>query len=123
MPPWFALVDHKKPTGLGIWRQCLARSRTQLAGSLFGTPPLRIYTMTTWCPTHGGLLRIHSHASACTTHAASQKHLAIALWKEKGSRKRTSEIAFVLFRQCWMRVCPLWVLHESKAKNPGHWPC
>ena len=50
MPPWFALAGHKQPTGPGIWGQCLARSMTQLAGSLFGTPPLRIYTMTTLVP-------------------------------------------------------------------------
>ena len=38
MPPWFALVDHKKSTGPGIWSQCRARSRTQLASSLSRTP-------------------------------------------------------------------------------------
>ena len=51
MLPWFALVGHKWPTGLGIWKQCNARSRTRLACSWFGTPPLWIYTMTTRCPT------------------------------------------------------------------------
>ena len=51
MLPWFALVGNKWPTGLGIWKQCNARSRTRLACSWFGTPPLWIYTMTTRCPT------------------------------------------------------------------------
>ena len=67
MPPWFALVDHKKSTGPGIWSQCRARSRTQLASSLSRTPPLWTYTMMTRCPKHGGLLRIHSHASTSTS--------------------------------------------------------
>ena len=49
MLPWFALVGHKRPTGLGIWKQCSARSMTRLACSLCRTPPLWIY-ITTRCP-------------------------------------------------------------------------
>ena len=63
MPPWFALVCNKLPTGLGIWSQRGARSMTQLARSPSGTPPLWTYTTKPGCPTHGGLLRIRSHAS------------------------------------------------------------
>ena len=55
--------DNKLPTGLGIWSQHGARSNTQLARSPSGTPPLWTYTMKPRCPTHGGLLRIRSHAS------------------------------------------------------------
>ena len=44
-----------------------ARSRTRPACRLFRTPPLRIYTMKPRCPTCGGLLRIHSHASTANT--------------------------------------------------------
>ena len=63
MPPWFALVGDQTPTGLGIWMQHSARSITQLARSPFRTPTLWTYTMMPRCPTHGGLLRIRSHAS------------------------------------------------------------
>ena len=47
-----------------------ARSRTRPACRLFRTPPLRIYIMKPGCPTCGGLLRIHSHAS--TAHTLNQ---------------------------------------------------
>ena len=67
LPPWFALVDNKLPTGLGIWSQHGARSNTQLARSPSGTPPLWTYTIKPRCPTHGGLLRIRSHASTTST--------------------------------------------------------
>ena len=63
MPPWFALVLDKLPTGLGIWSQRGARSMTQLTRSPSGTPPLWTYTTKPRCPTDGGLLRIRSHAS------------------------------------------------------------
>ena len=41
----------------------ITRSMTRLECSLSGTPPIWTYT-TTRCPTQGGLLRIHSHASS-----------------------------------------------------------
>ena len=63
------------------------RSGTQLVCSSSRTPPLWMYTTTTRCPTHGGLLRIHSHAStpnthllcnqACLEHSISLQNLSI----------------------------------------------
>ena len=72
MPPWFALVGDKPTAGLGIWMQRSARSITQLARGPSGTPPLWTYTTMPRCPTHGGLLRIRSHAS--TTQAQQHNH-------------------------------------------------
>ena len=64
MPPWFALAGDMPPAGLGIWKQCSTRSRTQLARNSSRTPPLQIYTTNPRCPAYGGLLRIHSHPSS-----------------------------------------------------------
>ena len=86
MPPWFALVCNKLPTGLGIWSQLGARSMTQLASSASGAPPLWTYTTKPRCPTHDGLLRIRSHASTtCKLRKATQSQLSTATcWVDGG---------------------------------------
>ena len=94
MLPWFALFATSRRTRPGIWKQRSTRSQTQLAHGLFGTPPIWSYTKKTRCPKHGGLLRIHSHASASTpTHAPVDAAMVCPVRHIKTNKARNMEAA------------------------------
>ena len=94
MPPWFALLAICRLTGPGIWRQRRTRSQTQLANGLSRTPPTRIYTTKARCPWHGGLLRIHSLASTCTScHMPGDATMVCPAFHLQANRARNMEAA------------------------------
>ena len=81
-------------SGPGIWRQRRTRSQTQLANGLSRTPPTRIYTTTARCPWHGGLLRIHSLASTCTScHMPGDATMVCPACHLQANRARNMEAA------------------------------
>ena len=131
MLPWFALVGHTWPTGLGIWKQCNARSMTRLACSLSRTPPLWIYTMTTRCPTVWWaaentqpcvhmcqVLRLSCQALPAT-QAKHSKDVHNTQWIQSSSTDMNAH--------CWTRmnkmgrdasmVCPCWPHMTHRARN------
>ena len=94
MFPWFALFATSRRTRPGIWKQHSTRSQTQLAHGLFGTPPIWSYTKKTRCPKHGGLLRIHSHASTSTpNHAPVDAPMVCPVCHIKTNKARNMEAA------------------------------
>ena len=113
MPPWFALVCNKLPTGLGIWSQRGARSMTQLARSPSGTPPLWTYTTKPRCPTHGGLLRIRSHASTTSKLRKATQSQRSTTNIQTSPKQRKPQSA----QHDASMVCPCVPLAAHKARN------